>query len=80
MVLGHTGHPLLYLLAAAIVISSLALILTERLNFPDPYDKSLLPRKSVAENRTLHLIESEPAIAHSDDSLTQVAALSAESE
>jgi cellulose synthase (UDP-forming) len=36
---GRTLHPLLHLAAAAIVSCSFALVLSERLSFPDPYDK-----------------------------------------
>jgi cellulose synthase (UDP-forming) len=43
---GHTINPLLHIAAAIVVIISLALILTERLNFPDPYDEKL--RKYIA--------------------------------
>ena len=41
MVSGHIINPLLHICAAIIVVGSLALILTEHLNFPDPYNKSL---------------------------------------
>ena len=41
MVLGHIGHPLLHVLTAFTVLSSLVLILTELVNFPDPYDEAL---------------------------------------
>jgi cellulose synthase/poly-beta-1,6-N-acetylglucosamine synthase-like glycosyltransferase len=41
LVSGHIINPLLHISAAIIVITSLALILTEHFNFPDPYDKKL---------------------------------------
>jgi cellulose synthase (UDP-forming) len=37
---GRTLHPLLHLSAAVIVAGSFALVLSERMSFPDPYDKS----------------------------------------
>ncbi|HLE24858.1 MAG TPA: glycosyltransferase [Thermodesulfobacteriota bacterium] len=41
LVSGHNINPFLLICAAIIVIISLALILTELLNFPDPYDRKL---------------------------------------
>jgi hypothetical protein len=38
---GHFINPLLHISAAIIVSISIALILTEHLSFPDPYDKKL---------------------------------------
>jgi hypothetical protein len=37
---GRTLHPSLHLSAAAIVIGSCALVLSEYMSFPDPYAKS----------------------------------------
>jgi cellulose synthase/poly-beta-1,6-N-acetylglucosamine synthase-like glycosyltransferase len=48
MVSGHIITPFLHICAAVVVIGSLALILTEHLNFPDPYDKNL----RINQNRT----------------------------
>ena len=41
LVSGHVINPFILTCAAIIIITSLALILTEFLNFPDPYDKKL---------------------------------------
>jgi hypothetical protein len=52
MMLGHIMNPMLNFSTAIIVLSSLGLILTERLRFPDPYDPDLRAKeiaKQVAQ-------------------------------
>ncbi len=38
---GRVGHPLLHVLAAITVFGSLLFVLSEHLNFPEPYDAAL---------------------------------------
>ncbi len=61
----HT-HPILHIWAAVFVCWSLALVATELLNFPDPYDKALFPgapsepvmRKELLSSTMIHSKES----------------------
>jgi len=48
MILGHISNPLLHIGTAIIVLSSLGVMLTGRLKFPDPYDPNL-EEKEIGE-------------------------------
>src|SRR5205807_7494372 len=48
MMFGRITNPLLHISAAIIVLSSLSLILTEQLNFPDPYDPDLQTKEMAS--------------------------------
>jgi cellulose synthase (UDP-forming) len=55
---GRTLHPLLHLSAAAVVIGSLALLLSEHMSFPDPYVKS--PALLIRRGRRITFISRNP--------------------
>src|SRR6266446_2226559 len=56
MLLGHIKNPILHISSAIIVLTSLALILTEHLKFPPPYDPDL--RAKAAEKERVRLLRS----------------------
>ena len=47
MMLGHITNPMLHISSAIIVLASTGVILTERLEFPDPYDPKLREKEKV---------------------------------
>ncbi len=51
MILGHIRNPMLHISTIFIVLISSALILTEWLKFPDPYDPNLRPKEMAGECR-----------------------------
>lgn len=53
----HT-YPILHIWAAVFVFGSLALVATELLNFPDPYDKALFPGAPSESDRRKELLSS----------------------
>jgi hypothetical protein len=49
---GHDLHPLLHLWAGFTVLSSLALVWTERWSYPAPYDRQLWKRHQASAARS----------------------------
>jgi cellulose synthase (UDP-forming) len=49
MILGHIKNPMLHISTAIIMLSSLGLILSERLKFPDPYNPNLRAKEATPQ-------------------------------